>query len=50
MSAHVLLNLFKELRKKDEMRALHPHIFGIQTPGAVARLEACLLCMQTVQI
>ena len=28
----------------------HPHIFGIQTPGAVARLVACPLCMQTVQI
>ena len=25
----------------------HPHIFGIQTPGAVARLVEC---MQTVQI
>ena len=24
--------------------------FGIQTPGAVARLVACPLCMQTVQI
>ena len=28
----------------------HPNIFGIQTPGAVARLVAYPLCMQTVQI
>ena len=41
----IIFNTVSELVWVSSIAPSHPHIFGIQTPVAVARLVACPLCI-----